>query len=218
MALRAPRFEGFPSEAFDFYDALALDNTKAWWNQHKGEYERAVRGPMELFVAELAEEFGLPHVFRPYKDARFSRDSSPIKDHQGAVVRVEDSIAYYVQVSAQGIFVAGGWYAPEGQQTVRYRASVDGSAGSDLERIVRGARRRFTVDGNPLKTRPRGYAPDHPRLELLRNRRLTLTRAYPVEPRLHSRAVLNVVRADWRAMRPLVEWLADYVGPAAEPS
>ncbi len=214
----AARFDGFPAEAFDFYDALAANNTKSWWAEHKAEYERCIREPLQALVDELADEFGAPHLFRPYRDVRFSKDASPIKDHQGAVMQVEDSIAYYVQVSARGLMVGGGWYAPQGQQVARYRTSVDGPAGAELERIVRSLARRFEVDGDPVKTRPRGYDADHPRIDLLRNRALIVMRTYPAGPPLASRSALTRVRSDWRSIRPLVEWLADYVGPASDPA
>lgn len=213
----AQRFTGIPVEAFDFYDQLGANNTRPWWTAHKSDYEAAVRAPMQALADELADEFGQAHLFRPYRDARFSKDKTPIKDHQGAFIGVEDAIGYYVQLSAAGLMIAGGWYAPQGEQIARYRRSVDGPAGAELERIVRTLRRSWEVDGRPVKTRPRGIDPDHPRMELLRNRALTVARHYPVEPWLGTRKALTTVRSGWRAMRPLVDWLADFVGPAADP-
>lgn len=213
----AQRFTGFPVEAFDFYERLAADNTRTWWNAHKDEYQQRVRQPLQELLAELAEEFGSAHVFRPYRDARFSKDKTPIKDHQGAFVGVEDAIGYYVQISAAGLMVAGGWYAAQGDQVARYRRSVEGPAGAELERMLATLRRTWEVDGRPVKTRPRGVDADHPRLELLRNRAVTVARHYPVEPSLGTRKALKTVRTGWRAMRPLVEWLGDFVGPASDP-
>ncbi len=166
MAGNESRFEGFPSEAFDFYDALADNNTKPWWNEHKSDYTMYVRDPLLALLGELRPEFGEPHVFRPYRDARFSKDKTPIKDHQGGFVGVEDAMGYYVQISGKGLMVAGGWYAPEGDQIARYRTSVDGPAGAELERILATMKRTWEIDGRPVKTRPRGYDADHPRIEL----------------------------------------------------
>lgn len=217
MTSTGVRFDGFPAEAFDFYETLAANNTKVWWTEHKSDYVRLVKEPMTALLDELADEFGAAHLFRPYRDARFSKDKTPIKDHQGAFVGVEDAMGYYLQLSAGGLMVAGGWYAPQGEQIARYRTSVAGPAGAELERILRTMRRSWEIDGRPVKTRPRGYDADHPRIDLLRNRALTVTRHYPVEPWLGTRKALTTVRTGWRAMRPLVEWLADYVGPATDP-
>jgi uncharacterized protein (TIGR02453 family) len=217
MATSAARFEGFPAEGFDFYDALADNNTKVWWNEHKAEYTTYVREPLVALLDELRDEFGEPHIFRPYRDARFSKDKTPLKDHQGGFIAVEDGMGYYVQVSAAGLMIAGGWYTSEGQQIARYRKSVEGPAGAELERILAGMARTWEIDGRPVKTRPRGYEADHPRIELLRNRAMTVSRKLPFSPALGTRKALTTVRSGWRGMRPMVEWLADYVGPATEP-
>jgi len=210
-------FAGFPVEAFEFYETLAANNTRPWWADHKAGYLAHVRAPMQEMLDELAGEFGAAHVFRPHRDARFSKDKTPIKDHQGAWVGVEDAIGYYVQASAEGIMVAGGWYSPQGEQVARYRRSVEGPAGAELERIVGSLGRRWSVEGRPVKTTPRGYGADHPRIALLRNRALTAARHYPVEPWLGTRRALTTVRSRWRDVRPMIEWLADYVGPATDP-
>lgn len=214
----AARFEGIPADAFDFYEALADNNTRPWWNEHKPEYERVVRAPLQALLDELGGEFGTGKLFRPYNDTRFAKGRPPIKEHQGAVVELEDAVAYYVQVSAGGLMVAGGWYAPQGQQIHRYREAVDGPRGAELVRLVGAARKRFDVDGRPLKTRPKGYEADHPRIDLLRFRALTVARTYAVDAALGTRTALTMVRRDWRAMRPLLEWLADNVGPGTDPA
>lgn len=212
------RFTGFPVEAFEFYDRLASDNTRAWWAENRADYQAHVREPMQHLVDELADEFGTAHLFRPHQDARFHAGRPPIKDHQGAFVGVEDAIGYYVELSAAGLMVAGGWYAPQGEQIARYRTCVDGPAGAELVRIVASMPRGWSVDGRPVKTAPRGYHVDHPRIALLRNRALTASRRYEVEPWIGTRRALTTIRARWRDLRPMVEWLADYVGPALDPA
>ena len=211
-------FTGFPPAAFDFYDDLAANNSKGWWTAHKATYDEVVRQPMVDLLDELSEEFGRGHVFRPYRDVRFAKDKTPYKDHQGGFVGVEDAIGYYVQVSAAGLMVAGGWYSPQGQQIHRYRGVVDGPAGGELERLLEGyARTPYVLEGNALKTYPRGWAPDHPRIDLLRMRALTLSRTYAPADWMGTRQGFTTVRKDWRAMRPLIEWLADHVGPGEDP-
>ncbi len=215
----ATRFTGFPVEAFEFYDKLAGNNTRPWWQQHKADYERHVRDPLLALTGELAAEFGAARLFRPYRDTRFSKDKTPIKDHQGAAVYLEDALGYYVQVSASGLFVAGGWYSPQGQQLQRFRDAVSsGHAGHVRGLIKKASKQGWEVDGQPVKTRPRGVPADDPNLDLLRMRMLTLGRNYPVEPWLGTRKALTVVRSGWRQIRPLLEWLADTVGPAADPA
>lgn len=207
-------FRGIPVEAFEFYDALTADNTKSWWTAHKAEYDALVRAPMEALLAELAPEFGEGKLFRPYNDVRFAKDKSPYKTHQGAYVPTEDGIGYYVQVSAEGLLVAGGWWSSSSLQLRRYREAVDSAAGSVLEGALRTAEQAgLTLGGDVMKSRPRGVPEDHPRLELLRHRSVTVERAHGVPSWVSTRRALTQVRAAWRAMTPLVEWLTDHVGP-----
>jgi uncharacterized protein (TIGR02453 family) len=218
-AMPTTPFAGLPAEAFDFYEALAANNTRPWWQEHRGEYEQHVRGPLAELLAELEPEFGPGHLFRPYRDARFSKDKSPIKDHQGAFVGLEDAVGYYVQVSAAGLMVAGGWYAPQGQQIARFREAIEAGHATSVRAMLAALERTgWEVDGRPLKTRPRGVDADHPDLDLLRFRALTAARHYPVEPWMGTRRALTTVRSGWRAIRPITEWLADHVGPATDPS
>jgi len=209
-------FTGIPLAAFDFYEQLAAHNTKSWWTEHKGEYERLVKGPLTELTDALESEFGAAKLFRPNNDQRFHK-GEPYKTHQGATVMLEDGVGYYVQVSAEGLMTAGGWYSAGGDQTRRYREAVDGPPGAELVPMVARLKRTFEVDGNQLATKPKGYEADHPRIELLRNRRLTFGRRYLIEPWLDSAKALTVVRKDWRAIRPALEWLADRVGPAEDP-
>lgn len=208
-------FSGFPPATFAFYEQLAANNTKPWWLAHKHEYEESVRAPMQALTDALASEFGEAKLFRPYNDQRFAK-GEPYKTHQGAVVMIEDAIGFYAQVSAEGLRVGGGWYAPGGRQLERVRRAIDSPKGAVLEAMVAKASRRFEMDMNPLATRPRGYDADHPRIALLRARRIVGTRLYEPDQVGTSKAVA-LVRADWGALRDLLEWIADQAGPIEDP-
>ena len=41
------RFTGIPAEAFEFYEALAADPTKTFWEAHKSAYLNDVRGSLQ---------------------------------------------------------------------------------------------------------------------------------------------------------------------------
>lgn len=72
-------FQGWPAEAVEFYQGLEADNSKVYWQAHRGSYDDHVRRPMEQLLAELGTEFGEGRIFRPYRDVRFSADKSPYK-------------------------------------------------------------------------------------------------------------------------------------------
>lgn len=207
-------FRGIPEAALDFYDDLEMDNTRSFWAAHKEVYETAVRGPMTALAEALEDEFGTAKVFRPHRDVRFAKDKTPYKTHQGVFVPRGPSTGFYVQVSAPGVRVSVGFYEASGPRLARIREAIaDDRRGKDLEGILDGlVGAGWTLDGDKLKTSPRGYDVDHPRIELLRHRSMTLTKRYGFEPFIHTPELLDRVRADWREAAPFVQWVADHAG------
>jgi uncharacterized protein (TIGR02453 family) len=207
-------FEGFGEYAVDFYEGLAADNSKAYWNDHKEIYEEQIRAPMLALLAELETEFGTGKIFRPYRDVRFSGDKSPYKTHCGAVIHAPGA-AFYTQLGADGLLVAGGAYHWSPDQLARYRMAVDAErSGEELRQLLAAVSSGAGMQrgGDLLRSRPRGSPVDHPRLDLLRHRSLYLWRSWPPDDVLHQRKCLDRVRDGWRIARPLTEWLARYVG------
>ena len=207
-------FTGFPPEALDFYDDLEMDNTKTFWTAHKDVYERAVKEPMAALTAALGPEFGEAKVFRPYRDVRFAKDKTPYKTHQGAFVPSGPSTGWYVQVSAPGVRVGVGFYEASSERLGRIRDAIaDDRSGGELVTILAGLQRKgWDLGGDQLKTTPRGYDADHPRIDLLRHKSMTLGKVYGFEPFIHTAELLNRVRKDWRQARPFVEWVGHYAG------
>lgn len=207
-------FAGFGEGLVDFYDGLIADNSKAYWTDNKSAYDEHVREPMRALLAELEPAFGAGKIFRPYRDVRFSADKTPYKTHCGGYVS-----GYYVQADADGIMVAGGYYSMAGDQVRRYRVAVDEERrGEELrKRLAVLEESGMTIGGAKLATRPRGVAPDHPRLELLRHKGIHASRRWPGEELMLSPKLAGVVAEQWRALTPLMEWLTDHVGPTEDP-
>lgn len=210
-------FDGFGEHAVDFYEGLAADNSKAYWSDHKVDYDHQIRAPMLALLAELEPEFGTGKIFRPHRDVRFSNDKSPYKTHCGAVIETPGA-AFYAQLGADGLLVAGGAYRWSTDQLARYRMAVEDERGGEALRSLLAAASGdwdgMQRAGDTMRTRPRGIAADHPRIDLLRHRSLYLWRSWPPDQVLHERACLDRVQHGWRAIRPLTEWLARHVGAA----
>ncbi|MDQ3898273.1 MAG: DUF2461 domain-containing protein [Actinomycetota bacterium] len=203
-------FAGWPVEAVEFYEGLQADNTKAYWSEHKPVYERCVKGPMEELLAELADDFGPGRVFRPYRDVRFSKDKTPYKLNCAAQLP-----GGYISFSAEGLFVGGGLYMPDADQLRRFRAAVDdGASGSELASIVATLRKDgYDVGAREvLKTAPKGYPKDHPRIELLAHKGIVMSKSWAVGAWLGTRKAKDRVVAGLEAARPLHTWLERYVG------
>jgi uncharacterized protein (TIGR02453 family) len=203
-------FGGWPEEALDFYDGLAADNSKSYWTEHKAVYEEKILRPMTELTEELAAEFGEPKIFRPYRDLRFSRDKSPFKTHIGAVI----GDVGYVQLSAEGLGAGAGMWEMGPEQLARYREAVaDDGSGGELEEIIATIEKAdVTLHGHGvLKSAPRGFPADHPRIVLLRYKGVTAWKQWPVEPWLETASAKDRVISFFRTTRPLCSWLTDNV-------
>ncbi len=201
-------FTGFPVAALDFYDDLEVDNTKSFWEKNKHVYDECVKAPMVALTDALAREFGEAKVFRPYRDVRFAKDKTPYKTHQGAFVRVADATGWYVELSPRGVRTGGGFYRAESPRLAVLREAIaHDTYGAELEKILGSLTRKgFTIGGEVLKTTPRGYDKDHPRIDLLRHKSIIASRVIGFEPVIHTPELLGLVRKDWRATRSLVGW------------
>lgn len=208
-------FRGWPVEALEFFEGLAAENTKTYWQQNKAVYDAKVRAPMEELLAELAPEFGDGRIFRPYRDVRFSADKSPYKTAIGAMVG--DG---YVQLNSEGLAAGSGMWEMAPDQLERYRSSVDEArSGGKLARLVTKAREDgLDVMGHEvLKTAPKGYPKDHPRIELLRFKGLIAWREWPAGAWLGTRRGKDRVVEFLHAAKPLNGWLRTNVGPSTMP-
>jgi uncharacterized protein (TIGR02453 family) len=211
------RFTGFGADALTFYEGLSVDNSRAYWQAHRDVYERDVAAPLRALAEDLADEFGEAKVFRPYRDVRFSPDKRPYKEN--AAMAVQDDGALYVSLSPDGLFVAGGFYQPSRDQLERYRALQDDpTVTAGLDRLLgRLAKRGYPLgEGDPLRTAPRGWSRDHPRIDHLRRRSLTVSATHEPGDWLHTQECLERVRDGWRACRDWNRWLTEHVGPPEE--
>lgn len=207
-------FTGIPRQAFDFYAGLEADNSKAYWAAHKGSYDHDVREPLQALLAELEPRFGPAKLFRPYRDVRFSADKSPYKTQQGALVGDLGAGGYYLAVDAEGLVVGGGLRAHSREQTARLRAAVDAPAsGTRLERIVADLHGGgFELAGEQVKTAPRGYPQDHPRIALLRYAELIVVKRLGTPAWVSTKAAARRVGAAWDSITPLIRWVSEHVG------
>lgn len=213
-------FTGFGEGAVDFFDGLAADNSRTYWQAHQDTYQQAVAGPLRALAEELAEEFGPTKVFRPYRDLRFSADKRPYQEHASLAAGSTDGVgtAYYLRLSPDGLFLAGGLYRPPRAALERFRRLQDDPAtAADLDAtLAELARRGFPLEeGAPVRTAPRGWSRDHPRIDLIRRTNLIVARAYEPEAWLHTPRCREVVVEGWRTVLLWNTWLDAHVGTAA---
>ncbi len=126
-------FRGWGPEAIEFYEGLEADNSKTYWQANKAVYEEKVLAPMQVLLEELAPEFGGGHIFRPYRDVRFSANKSPYKTQVAATLEKGG----YISLGANGLGAGAGYYMLMSDQLERYRQAVDDEkTGTEIAGLV----------------------------------------------------------------------------------
>ena len=204
----------WPPEAIEFLRELEDNNDRDWFKANRSRYDSDLVEPAKDLAAQLTH-LGEAHMFRPYNDTRFHM-RPPIKEQLGLAIGYGGAGGYYVELSLDGLLVAAGLHHPASEQLGRYRAAIDdGRRAAAFERAL-GTAKAAGLEPSPpeLKRAPRGYPIDHPRIERLRMKELTVYRRHRLEPWLHKPECQSRIRTELESARPLVAWLAKQVGPA----
>ncbi|HXJ70013.1 MAG TPA: DUF2461 domain-containing protein [Verrucomicrobiae bacterium] len=208
-------FRGWSDEALEFFEGLEADNSKTYWQAHKAVYDDQVRAPMEELLAELEPQFGEGRVFRPYRDVRFSKDKSPYKTNIAATLGEG-----YISLSADGLGAGCGMYQMAPDQLERFREAIAADkTGAQLEGIVATARKQGmeVTAHDTLKTAPKGYDKDHPRVELLRMKGLITWKQWEPAAWLSTKKAKDRVVTFLEDSKPLMTWLHRHVGGSTMP-
>jgi uncharacterized protein (TIGR02453 family) len=207
-------FRGFPRGAVTFLRELEANNDRDWFKANRARYEECLRAPMAALGEELSG-LGSARLFRPWNNTRF-RPGPPLKEHVGLAIGYGGAGGFYVELSLDGLLVAAGLHNPAPDQLERMRRAID--APRDAAALTRALRRceQAGLDLNEpeLLRAPRGYAQDHPRIELLRRRRLTVARRHRLGAWLHRPDAAARVGGELDAAAPFVRWLRERVGPS----
>jgi uncharacterized protein (TIGR02453 family) len=204
----------WPPEALAFLRELEDNNDRDWFRANRARYDEHLVAPARALAASVAH-LGAPRLFRPYNDARFG-NRPPLKEQLGIAIGYGGAGGFYVELSLDGLLVGGGLHHPATDQLERFRQAIDDERrAAAFERALASARDAGLQIIEPaLKRAPRGYPQDHPRIEHLRRKHVTVFRRHALEPWLHEPACTELVVAELDAARPLVSWLAEHVGPS----
>jgi uncharacterized protein (TIGR02453 family) len=131
-------FAGFHRDAFGFFRALGLVQSREWVAEHRDDYERAVRAPMLALLTEVSSQLsraGVPlsadpkrALFRLNRDVRFSADKRPFNTHTGAALTRDGARqspgALYFHLEPGGCFVGAGFHRAEPPQLLQLRRAL----------------------------------------------------------------------------------------------
>ncbi|WP_374029492.1 DUF2461 domain-containing protein [Bdellovibrio bacteriovorus] len=222
--IEIPDFKGFSPEAFRFLRSLKKNNRREWFQPRKEDYQRLVHLPMMGLIMELGEvcrSFAPEVPFNPqrnilrvYRDTRFSKDKTPYKTFVGASFpygnfpKTVDSTGLYMQIEPGEVFIGGGLWKPSSLQLRKIRQFMLQDPDAFLEIIEdKNFKKHFgSIQGEKLKTTPRGISPDHPLVEYLRLKQFFISISLPEDAAL-KKDLPKKIAAEFKLMMPLLRWL-----------
>lgn len=224
--MSANSFTGFPQGIGTFLTDLAANNNKPWFEAHRGEYEQDLLEPSRAFADVMADRLtelapsGLGDLqgsaFRIYRDLRFSKDKTPYKTHLGIAFNTvgspkSRSPGYYFHLEPRRMMLGAGMHAFPKEFLAAYReAVVDDRLGSRLRQAIDDAEAAGNETwGESYKRVPTGYAPDHPRADLLRYGGLFVAVTEDIPHALHSPALVDYCASRYATMGPVLAWLLE---------
>ncbi len=206
-----------------FLDELSQNNNKTWFDRHRPDYE-AARGAFEQLIDELIDDFRISDhlqgltardcIARIYRDIRFTKDKSPYKTNLAAIIAPGGwrgpHLGYYISIQPHGqSMVAGGLYLPASEQLNRFRQVIGENA--NTFKNITGAPEFIqafgSLEGERLKTAPKGYDRAHPDIALLQLKQITAVHHF-ADQEVRALDFPAQVATMCRAMKPFLDYLS----------
>lgn len=211
-----------------FLKELSRNNNKEWFDANKKQYEKAKMELSELvqelingikkFEPELGALQPKDTMFRINRDIRFSNDKSPYKTNMGAWIsaggRKSNRAGYYIHIEPGKSFLAGGKHIPEGDELKAIRQEIDYNF-EEFDKIINATefKKLFggKLDGDKLKTVPKGYEADNPAIEYLKMKSFIAYRDLK-DKDIESPALSKEALHAFKMMKPLNNFLNRAIG------
>lgn len=179
-------------KSLDFLAELGTHNDREWFEANRKWYE-ATKKDIEQLVNKLLASMvaidgslqGLEAksvMFRIFKDVRFSKDKSPYKTNLGAWMagggKNSLQAGFYLHIEPNGkSFLAGGSYMPPANvlKAIREAIDYDHEGLRDILSKPSFAKVFGQLEGETVRTAPKGYDKTHPAIDLLRHKSLVVS-------------------------------------------
>lgn len=213
----------FTPAALKFLRELKKHNDREWFNARKPVFEKELKAPMLALITEIThamESFAPEHLrppqkvlFRIYRDTRFSNDKRPYKEHIGAWwaragLEKTSGAGFYFHLSGKELLIAAGCYMPQPEQLLAIRRSLlENHAAFRKLYTGKSLVKLLPHDEATSLTRPpKGFAADHPAIDLIRNKQWGRSVSLPAEVALDAGVGKEII-SRFKAATPLVEML-----------
>jgi uncharacterized protein (TIGR02453 family) len=234
MAEAKEGFRGFPPDMLRFYQELARNNRREWFEAARARYSASVVGPAQRFVHELGTRLrstekrllfdaerlnGQGSILRIQRDVRFSADKRPYKTNLGLLFWLDDGRAkklcphFYVGIDPQALHLYAGLHGLPPALLLKFRSALlHPRHGRQLETILRALEAEgYSTGGERFKRVPAPFDQGHPLARLLRYDGVYVERRLP--PREATLAGLTSRCAEtFQQVLPLLRWISGALG------
>ena len=202
----------------EFLTQLKENNNREWFTENKKRFDSEQKTTKTFFTQiltnlEKIDSIEKMQMHRIYRDIRFSKDKTPYKSHFSVSFdRTKPLLrgGMYLHIENDASFVGGGFWEPNNEDLFRIRKEIELDA-SDLKEIITD--KTFvsyfgTLEGEELKTAPKGFDKTHPDIELIRKKQFVIRRKFSNKEVL-SPNFQEEVLATFKAMRPFFDYMSD---------
>lgn len=205
----------------NFQKKIARNNDREWFQQHKEEYLESDKEFKE-FVADLQESMkvhdildeSMTKIFRIYRDVRFSNDKTPYTKHRSvsfARASKERRGGYYLKIQpGNNSFLAGGFWRPDAVDLLHIRKQISLDP-SPLRELINSDdfRQYFNgLEGDQLKTTPKGFEKDDQAIDLLRLKGFILSHPFQ-DDEVTAKDFVAQVNEGFKKMRPFFDYMSE---------
>lgn len=212
-------------EIFSFFKDLKKNNNRDWFTDHKSHF-KSLENQVKTFGEQLKDQLNTHDsidrfkVFRIYRDVRFSKDKTPFKTHFGLTwhrTKPHYRGGYYLHLSPGNNFLACGFWDPNPADLKRIRQEID-IDGEEYRSILNNKTFNSVwgeLQGEAVKTAPKGYAKDHPHIDLLRFKQHIFTINY-TDKEICQPDFINHADKALEAVLPFVDYMSEVLTTNAD--
>ncbi len=201
-----------------FLKDLVENNNRPWFQEHKDQYTNALENMKEFLADVKAGMDKIDHLesmklMRIYRDVRFSKDKSPYKRNFGTGFKRATAAlrgGYYLHIEPGASFAGGGFWGPDSKDLKRIRKEFE-MDDKHIRKIISTKKFRDffgALEGEGVKTAPKGFDKDHPAIDLIRKKQFIVKRSFTDEEVLDPNFDKTVVDT-FKAMKPFFNYMSD---------
>ena len=201
----------------DFLNKLQQNNNREWFVENKKSFEEAKETASNLFNAvynelKLTDHLEPLKIYRIYRDFRFSADKTPYKNHFSMYMgRLQPNFrgGYYLHIEPGASFIGIGFFDPNKEDLLRIRKEIE--LDDELESILNSKdiiETFGTLQGDEVKTAPKGFDKTHERIALLKKKQFLLMHKFTDKEVLNSEFYKEAANV-FKKSRPFVDYMTD---------